>query len=91
MITRVIYDLSGVPIDQKQGSNLYTPNGLPYLDIEIPEGKELERIDVTATPNEPVYRDRPKTEIQIMQSNMLSIEGALFTALSQIDEMNGGV
>lgn len=37
---------------------------------EIPEGKQLVRIDVSVTPNEPVYEDIPKTEIQALQEGL---------------------
>jgi hypothetical protein len=89
--TLVIYDTSGFIISQMQGSALQEPTGVPFLWVNIPEGKRLVSINVSVTPNEPVFEDLPKTEVQIMQSNMLSIEDALFTAFSQLDTMNGGV
>jgi hypothetical protein len=91
MQTLVIYDTSGFILSQMQGSSLREPVGVPYLWVTIPDGKRLVSIDTTVTPNEPVYEDIPKTEIDIMQSNIFSIEDALFAAFTRLDELEGGV
>jgi hypothetical protein len=49
---------------------LREPVGIPFLWVDVPEGKELERIDVTVTPNEPVYMDKPKTDLEELQAGL---------------------
>ena len=56
MKTLVIYDTAGKIFYQAQG-NVQEPSGIPFLWLEIPEGKTLKSIDTTKTPHEPVYRD----------------------------------
>lgn len=56
MKTLVIYDITGHIIQQNSG-NVYKPQGIPFLEIEIPEGKILKSINTTKEPHEPVYRD----------------------------------
>ena len=80
-MTRIIYDTTGHILDQRQGSDLYTPVGVPYLDLEIPAGKQLERLDVSVPPNVLVYVDLPKTEVQIMQERLTATESALLALM----------
>ncbi|PYG84974.1 hypothetical protein LY28_03432 [Ruminiclostridium sufflavum DSM 19573] len=86
MITRIIYDKRGQIISQIQGSDLYTPVGIPYLDIEIPEGKYVTGIDVSATPNVAVFEDLQKTEIQNLKEENTKIK----LALAELAEMVAG-
>ncbi len=86
MITRIIYDKRGQIISQIQGSDLYTPVGIPYLDIEIPEGKYVKSIDVSVTPNVVVFEDLPKTEIQKLKDENTKIK----LALAELAEMVAG-
>lgn len=69
MQTLVIYDATGRIITQMQGS-VSEPTGIPFLWIEIPSGKYLVSIDVSVTPNKPVYADLPKSETQILQDKL---------------------
>ena len=77
MITRIIYDTTGQIISQMQGSDLYTPVGIPYLDIEISEGKYVTGIDISVTPNVAVFEDLPKSEVQKLQEENTQIKLAL--------------
>ena len=86
MITRIIYDKRGQIISQIQGSDLYTPEGIPYLDIGIPEGKYVKSIDVSVTPNLAVLEDLPKTEIQKLKDENTKIK----LALAELAEMVAG-
>ncbi len=67
MKTLVIYDGTGFIISQMQGSDLREPIGIPFLLIEIPQGKLLKSIDVSETEHKPIYEDLPKPETQKLQ------------------------
>ena len=86
MITRIIYDTTGQIISQMQGSDLYTPAGIPYIDVEIPIGKHVTSIDVSVTPNVAVLEDLPKTEIQKLKDENTKIK----LALAELAEMVAG-
>lgn len=77
MIARIIYDETGFPISQMQGSDLYTPIGIPYLDVEIPEDKYIIGIDITVNPNVPIFVDFPKSETQLLKEENIDIKLAL--------------
>ncbi len=67
MRTLVIFDEAGFIVNQMRGSDLREPVGIPFLWIEIPEGKYLKSIDVSGTEHKPVYVDLPKSETQKLQ------------------------
>lgn len=56
MKTLVIYDLTGQIFLQASG-DIKKPEGIPHLEIEVPQGKLLKSIDTTVEPHEPVYRN----------------------------------
>ena len=100
MQTLVIYDNTGFIISQMQGNNLREPVGVPFLILnETPAGKYLTRIDVTKTPNVPVYEDVPnpnetleqqisnlKAQLESAQSNNLTNVIILMQALAEVYE-----
>lgn len=53
----VIYDNTGFIISQSQGSNLREPIGVPFIWVDIPQNKALNRIDVSKNPHVPVFED----------------------------------
>lgn len=67
MKTLIIYDNTGFIISQMQGSDLREPVGLPFIYIEVPQGKMLRSVDVSGTEHKPVYEDLPKPETQKLQ------------------------
>lgn len=70
----VIYDTTGYIISQIQSSNAKEPVGVPFIWLDIPAGKELVSMDVTVTPNVPVYKDiiNPNTEITQLLAKLQS-------------------
>lgn len=66
----VSYDLEGTIQKIEGGSELKDPVGIPFLKVNIPEGKKLERVDVTVIPNEPVFIDLPKSDIEKLQEGL---------------------
>jgi hypothetical protein len=63
MKTLIIYDNTGKIFTNITGFYI-VPEGIQYLEIEVPEGKRVERVDTTDIENPvPVYVDIPKEEI----------------------------
>lgn len=77
MITQIIYDDTGFIISQMQSSDLREPVGIPFLMVEIPEDKYLIGVDVSVTPNVPVYEDLPKSETQLLQEQVNDLNLAM--------------
>ena len=75
MKTLIIYDNTGYIIQQITGSNVREPQGgVQFIWAIIPEGKRLVSIDTTKTPHEAVLEDIPKTEMQLAQERIASLE-----------------
>lgn len=58
MNTLVIYDSAGKIYYQVTG-NVQEPAGIPFLWVDIPEGKRLVSINTSVNPHEPVFEDMP--------------------------------
>ena len=43
------------------------PSGLPFLNVTIPSSKYIESIDVSQEPPVPVFKDYPKSELELMK------------------------
>lgn len=61
MKTLIIYDTTGYIYFQMSGAYRIPEGGLNYSEVDIPEGKMVTSIDVSKTPNIPVFTDIPKT------------------------------
>ena len=70
MKTLIIYDNEGYIISTRQGQpNPRKPVGVPYLEVEIPQGKQIKitdgiGVDTSVTPHEAILEDIPPTEIE---------------------------
>jgi hypothetical protein len=69
MKTLIIYDTAGNLIKVVTGT-YNVPVGIPYLEVEVPTGKQLKGVDTSVTPNVPIYEDIPKTDIEILQETV---------------------
>lgn len=81
MKTMVVYDDEGVVLFSGQGS-LREPVGVPFLWVEIPEGKRLKIVDgigvnISATPHQATLEDVPPSEFDILDSRTKDLEMAL--------------
>ena len=65
--TLIIYDNKGIVISQVTG-NYKIPNGLPYIEVEIPNDKYVESVDVET--KKVIYGDIPKTEIETLNDKI---------------------
>lgn len=69
MKTLIIYDATGFIIFQASG-DVREPVGIPFLWVDVPEGKYISGVDVTVTPNVAILEDLPKTQAQIQQAQI---------------------
>ena len=69
MKTLIIYDNNGKIWTQVSGDYVL-PSGLQYLETTIPDGKYLSSINVSVTPNVPVFFDNPIDANTILQNQI---------------------
>ena len=69
---QVIYDNTGYIF--LAGEGFPEPQGIPFLNVEIPEGKLLKSIDVSAEPHKPVFEDIPKSEMEILKEQVAELQ-----------------
>lgn len=75
MKTLMIYDSTGQIFSSPITGSYATPQGgLNFIEIEIPEGKILKKVDTTVTPNVPIYEDIPKSDIEIANEKIAELE-----------------
>lgn len=83
MKTLITYDNEGYIISTRQGQpSPRVPVGVPYLEVEIPEGKQIKvtdgvGVDVTKTPHEVILEDIPLTEIDVLKEENLIIKQSM--------------
>lgn len=68
----VVYDSTGYIITQMSG-DIREPQGIPFMRVEIPQGKRLVSIDTTKNPHEPVFEDFEPTEIELIKQDIQTI------------------
>lgn len=76
MNTLIIYDGIGYIIYQAMG-NIREPIGIPFLWVEIPEGKRIVSIDVSGDTHIPVFEDLPKSEVKLLQEQVDDLNMAM--------------
>lgn len=79
MKTLIIYDNEGYIISTRQGQpSPRVPVGVPYLEVEIPEGKQIKitdgiGVDVSVTPNQVILEDIPPTQVETLESQVADL------------------
>lgn len=76
MNTLVIYDSSGHILSQMRG-DIREPQGIPFMWVEIPQGRHLVSIDTTKNPHVPVFEDIAPTEIEILHRQVQDLQSEL--------------
>jgi hypothetical protein len=61
MKTLIIYDTTGKIWSNITG-NYEVPVGIPFLEVDIPEGKYPVAVDVSVTPNQVIYAEYHKSD-----------------------------
>lgn len=69
--TLIIYDNKGVIVSQITG-NYEIPNGLPYIEIEIPKNKYPKSVNIET--KKVIYENMPKTEIETLNDKISILE-----------------
>ena len=82
MKTLVIYDNTGFIYSQMEGYYIIPQGGVQYLEIEVPERKILEKIDVTAKIHEPIYIDMELSETYLIKKKVEEQEIAILELAS---------
>lgn len=68
----VVYDANGVVYFA--GTGFPNPSGIPYLEVEVPEGKYFDGVDISVTPHQAKFKDIPKTEIELLKEKIQELE-----------------
>lgn len=81
MKTLIIYDNEGYIISSITG-NYKKPVGIPFLEIEIPQGKKMKTtdgigVDTTITPHQVILEDIPPTEIDNLKKQVADLQYTL--------------
>ena len=86
--TLIIYDTQGYIISNITGF-YRKPTGVPFLEVEIPEGKRISTadgigVDVTKTPHEVILEDIPPSETELLKQKQQELELTLDSLLSDV-------
>lgn len=83
MKTLIIYDNEGYILSIRQGQpSPRVPVGVPYLEVEIPQGKQIKitdgiGVDVAKTPHEVILEDIPPTEMDLLKEENVVIKQSM--------------
>jgi len=72
----IIYDSTGKIYYQATG-DVQEPTGIPFLRVEIPEGKRLKSINTAVTPHEPIFEDMPIEAVQDLYEKLEALQADL--------------
>ena len=81
--TQIIYDETGYVLSVRQGEpEPREPIGVPFLWVEIPQGKRLSitdgiGIDVSASPHQAILEDIPPSEAEALREELTTTQAAL--------------
>lgn len=76
MKTLIVYDKTGFILSIRSGEPApREPIGVPFLWIDIPEGKQIKTsdgigVDVSVTPHQVILEDIPLTETEILNDKL---------------------
>jgi hypothetical protein len=75
-MTLAIYDNTGYIYLQMSGAYIKPQGGIQYLEVDESTypGKFIKSIDTSVTPNVPIFEDIPKTELQIAQEQIKTLQ-----------------
>lgn len=73
MRTLIIYDMAGSVIQTVTGTAM-EPVGIPFMWVEVPNGKHVARVDVSGETHVAVFEDLPKSSEQLMQDRITDLE-----------------
>jgi len=65
----IIYDEVGYLISQMSG-DVREPVGVPFIWVDVPEGKILAGIDVSSEVHVPIFTNIPKSETELLKEQV---------------------
>lgn len=69
MQTLVVYDETGFILSMRSGEPApREPVGVPFMWVEIPNGKRIVGVDVSTIPHQPIFEDIPPSEMDILKA-----------------------
>lgn len=84
MKTLIIYDNDGTIFTQITGG-YSVPKGLQNMEIEIPHGKYIERVDTSKQKHQAIFKDYEKSETEVLKAELQEVKNALNDII-----LNGG-
>jgi hypothetical protein len=91
MQTLIIYDQTGYILDIRSGYPApREPVGIPFMWVDVPEGKMVVRVDTSITPHQPVFEDLPPTEIDLLKAKVEEQEQAILELTMALAAIQGG-
>ncbi|WP_433943596.1 hypothetical protein [Paenibacillus sp. SN-8-1] len=80
MKTLIVYDARGYVVSNITG-DYHVPNGIPFLEVEIPEGKRIKitngiGVDVSSDPHQVILEDIPPTEVDKLNARLSLLQKA---------------
>jgi len=76
MKSLIIYDNTGYSILQQMYGYYSPQGGIHYLEIEIPEGKQIKTINTSVTPHEVIFENIPKTQEELDRERISDLENS---------------
>lgn len=78
MYALVIYDNEGYVLSVQRGEPApREPVGVPYMWVEIPQGKRIVRVDVSVTPHVPIFEELPPSETDLLKQRIELLEDTI--------------
>ncbi|MEK4148911.1 hypothetical protein NST02_23300 [Robertmurraya sp. FSL W8-0741] len=78
MNTLIIYDETGYVLSIRHGKPApREPIGVPFLWVDIPDGKRILSVDTTTTPHQTILEDIPPSETDLLKEENLTLKLAI--------------
>jgi|GEM_PF-1012482 len=71
MLILIVYDTSGYVLFTQSGETApREPIGVPFIWMDVPEGKAIKGVDVKVTPHQVILEDIPPSEIDVLKQTV---------------------
>lgn len=77
-MTLIIYDDHGKIFSQISGSYSIPQGGVQFLETEVPEGKYIVGVNVSAIPHQAILEDVPPSEVEQLRLEIAQANTELF-------------
>ncbi|NOW07868.1 hypothetical protein [Clostridium beijerinckii] len=86
MKTLIVYDTEGNIIFAQSNAN----ESCEIIIEDIPDGKQIKKVDTSISPNRPIFEDIPKSELELLkeQVNNLAQANAELTSIVAMGNTN---